>query len=599
MAIQKIKDFTWWLDLNEPTSIDDNAFSVLKNMSYNDKLQLQTRRWYRPIFDSVGSEPFTSFYNYRNDETNEMITVGFSWTTFYELDSSEERQSVRSNLVWEEYCGRYAGAKVRLDFAPYRWDLYMADGVNPYAKYSGGSYTQIGITSVGACTFDNTTNTVTSSDHWLVDGDRVIFGGTGTLPAEIQTNITYYVIFVSNNEFRISLCPDLVVFPFTDNGSGSLEVFESQQPKLRYLQYIADRMYGGWDTTTPQTLYYTWALPANADNIWGNAVIVWADEGWVISWLTELQQNVIVTKTNKIYAVNVVTPSVDAIDAQWWAYANRVITNVENGLFIYTDRWVDQLQARDGVSGSASIFSEPMSQKVRLFFDAVDQVNYKFACALYIPSMNKFFCSFDSNNDQIPDKTLVWDTRANAWSEFTYPNLYTYGQYETATQKKFLFAPSAWGQLFEMEAWFDDNGADIPVVAVTKNFDFGDPVQLKTFDFVDVSWYKQESWVIEVEVFVDGVSVGLWLVDDGDIDTSTINAGIGITTLGTDTIWSSSTDTDDRLQLYPFNVKIPFFTRGANIQIALRSEWVQWILSQMRVSVNTEPVELFNFWSIK
>jgi hypothetical protein len=599
MAIQRLKDFRWGLDLNEPTSIDDNAFSVLKNMFYNDKMQLQTRRGYRPIFDSVGSEPFTSFYNYRNDEKNEYVTVWFSWTTFYALDSNDEWQSVRSNLQGREYYPMFNNARVRLDFAPYKWILYIADGVNPYAKYDGTTYTQLWITLVSwTPSFDHTTDQITLSSHGLLDNNRIIFGWTGTLPAELSKNKIYYVIRINANIFKVTGTVSWTAIDFTDNGSGTIEVFKSTQPKIRYLQYLSERMYWAWDVTTPQTLYYTTALPANAENIWGNAVIVWWDEWGVISGIAEMQQIIAVFKTNKIHAVNVSAPSIDAVDAQWGAYANRVLNYVNNGLLMYTDRGVDQLQARTGVWWSASLISEPMSDKVRKLYDLVQKENYRYACALFIPSVNQFYVSFDTDNDTIPDTTLVWNTKARAWLQYTLPAMYTFGKYETDTERRFVFAPAAWGQMFEFEAGFDDNWAEIDVELATKEFDFGDPIQLKTFDFLDVSGYKQQWWDVEITIAIDGQESAIWVVTDANIDTMTINAGLGITALGTETIGSSSTDTDDTLQLYPFNVRIPFYTRWATLQVGMKSSWVQWILTQMRVSVNAEPIQVFSYWDI-
>jgi hypothetical protein len=57
--------------------------------------------------------------------------------------------------------------------------------------------------------------------------------------------------------------------------------------------------------------------------------------------------------------------------------------------------------------------------------------------------------------------------------------------------------------MFEFEAGFDDNGAEIVTELETKKFDFDDPVQLKTFDFIDISGYKQVNGNIEVVVKVD------------------------------------------------------------------------------------------------
>ena len=40
--------------------------------------------------------------------------------------------------------------------------------------------------------------------------------------------------------------------------------------------------------------------------------------------------------------------------------------------------------------------------------------------------------------------------------------------------------------MYEFEYGYDDAGVPIDAEIQTKNFDFNDPAQLKTFDFVDI-----------------------------------------------------------------------------------------------------------------
>lgn len=43
----------------------------------------------------------------------------------------------------------------------------------------------------------------------------------------------------------------------------------------------------------------------------------------------------------------------------------------------------------------------------------------------------------------------------------------------------------------------------------SKDFDFGDPAQIKTFDFMDFVGYKEEGGEIDISVLVDGEVVSL------------------------------------------------------------------------------------------
>ncbi len=71
------------------------------------------------------------------------------------------------------------------------------------------------------CTFNNTTNTITTTfTHALTVDDEINFYTiTGTLPAEIETGKTYYVSAVTATTFQISETKGGATFNFTDNGT--------------------------------------------------------------------------------------------------------------------------------------------------------------------------------------------------------------------------------------------------------------------------------------------------------------------------------------------------------------------------------------------
>tara|TARA_R100001530_G_C4320833_1_gene155733 strand:- start:2085 stop:2240 length:156 start_codon:yes stop_codon:yes gene_type:complete len=49
-------------------------------------------------------------------------------------------------------------------------------------------------------------------------------------------------------------------------------------PRVRYVSFLADRIYSAGDDGTPITMYVTDALPADATDINQNAIIVGGDE---------------------------------------------------------------------------------------------------------------------------------------------------------------------------------------------------------------------------------------------------------------------------------------------------------------------------------
>ena len=75
-------------------------------------------------------------------------------------------------------------------------------------------------------------------------------------------------------------------------------------------------MFGAGDDTTPSTLYYTGAAPANANTINTNVVIVGGDELGRINGLNELGNIILALKSGKIYSIDVTNQRADPIDAQ-------------------------------------------------------------------------------------------------------------------------------------------------------------------------------------------------------------------------------------------------------------------------------------------
>lgn len=362
---------------------------------------------------------------------------------------------------------------------------------------------------------------------------------------------------------------------------------------------IGDRLYGAGEDTNPSSVYYTNAAPANGDNINQNTVVVWGDEAGKINALNEYNQVIIVFKDQKSYTVNVWTPSVEAIDAQTGWYSDRVIHSVGNTLVYFNERGIDTLIKRDGVGDTSAIESKPISDNVRDIFEKVEEKQYNANCWRYIKKMNNYYVTVDTDNDNVPDTTLVYNSTVGSWTQYTLPSLYDYWYYIDADgQYQFLFSAASGGQMFEYEYGFDDDGTDIDVEIQSKNFDFGDPAQVKSFYFMDFVGYKQEWWDIDLSVLVDGEVVGQGMITDNSIDVDNIAGAIGINAIGVDSLGSTEWDENEKLLLYKFTVRVQFFARWENVAFNMQSTWVQWILEKARVNVEWENKEVFYYNNI-
>jgi hypothetical protein len=598
MVVKPFNDFTGGLNLTQSTQIEDNQLTIAKNVFYNNAKQLQTRRGYTTFWDQIGSAPITSYFFFQRDDTLERIAVCNSWTSAYEFDGTNWN-SIQSNLMEFETIPWTTSNRTRWDYAVYKNVIYMDDWVNPYASYDWTTYTQIGLGTATTCTFDNTTEYVNKTTHWLDTNDEVFFVETsGTLPAEITEYQVYYVTKIDNDNFTISTTIGGTALDFTDDWTGTLDFRKLSEPRVRYVQYLWDRIYWAGDDANPSSLYYTWAAPADWTDINANVVIVWGDEQGRINGLNEFSQLVVTFKDTKVYAVDVVSPSVDAIDSQTGWYSDRTIHNVGNSMAYFNERGIDTLIKRSGVDWSSAIESKPLSDNVRDLIEDIEEIQYNASAAKYIKKLNNYYFSFDTTNDNKPDTTLVYNSLTKWRSQYFLPALYDYGLYiNTDNEHQHLFASASGWQMYQFEYWFDDNGQPIEVEIQTKEFDFNDPAQVKTFNFIDVTGYKQEAWDIDIKVIVDWDVEAEGTVTDTNIDITSPSGILWVSAIGSDPIGSGWTDTEG-LPLYKFTVRVPMYSRGANIAINLSSTWVQRIVEKMRVDVNGEVVPVFNYSDI-
>lgn len=597
--IKNFDDFKWWLNLTQSTIIKDNELTIAKNVFYNNSKQLQTRRWYRKFGDAIGSAPATSIFFFRRDDNLERLLVAHSWTSFYKYDNSSAFSSVYANNIEYETRTGETSKRTRWDYAVYKNVIYMGDGVNPYSSYDWTTYTRIWITTVWTTTVDYTTDTITLTAHWMSNNDEVYITSSGTMPAGITQYQVYYVVWVTTNTFQISVDKWGTAVNFTSNGTGTITTSKLTEPRCRYISYLGDRLYWAWDDANPSSLYYTNAAPTDWTNLNQNTVVVWGDEAGKINWLSEYSQLVITFKDQKSYAVNVATPSVDAIDTQTGWYSDRLVHSVGNTLVYLNERWIDTLTKRSGVWDTSGIESKPISDNVRSIFDWVTERQYNANCWWYIKKMNNYYVTVDTNNDNIPDTTLVYNSLVGSWTQYIFPPIYDYGYYINSNNEyQFLFSHWSWGQLYEYEYGFDDDWVAIDVEIQSKDFDFGDPAQIKTFDFMDFVGYKEEGGEIDISVLVDGEVVSLWVVTDNNINVDDTSGAIGISPVWVDPLWVGIWDDVDTLLLYPFRVKVQFFARGEKVAFNMQSTGTQWILEKARCSVEWEPQTMFYYDNI-
>lgn len=363
------------------------------------------------------------------------------------------------------------------------------------------------------------------------------------------------------------------------------------QPKVRYLSYMNDALFGAGDDTNPNTLYYTDALPADASAIDTNLIVVGGDENGQINWLWELQTSVLAFKSNNVYAVNVTAQTSSPIDAQNGGYSDRSIHRVGDSLVYSTDAGVDTLKARSWVDGANALTSTPLSDNIKEIMDRIKEFNYNAQVAFYGKKGNNYYFTLDTNGDNIPDTTIVYSSKTKWRSTYSFPNIYDYGLYiDSAQQEHYVFASGT--QMYEFETWLTDDWIDIEYELETKAYDFGEPGLLKTFDGIDVVGYKSIWTVISVSALVEGEVVSGGVIDDSNID---IWMWV-MKTIGSSVLWSTpltwGEDTSD-IDLYQYRIRLPMYATGNDVAISMSSTGGTWTLNKARISVDKEPIDVF------
>lgn len=639
-----ITDFRWWLNLSTSSILADNQFQICKNMFYNQKGQLQTRYWIKKFGAKIGSDaPVNSYFFHQRDDNDETIMLVWSGEDLYRYDeTSDSYISIKSNL--EEFEKNWT-SRVRKDFAVYRNAVYITDGVNSYAMlewytpayitwWSGVDTTLSSRTSITQWGFKMKIDWVTRTISWIDfssvtsmndvasavqtairastsstetvvrDTDHFVISSADTTSTssisvmDVKTWGTYiWYMMCMTNSTKAVVTPKAISW----NGLNYKEF--GWQPKYRYINMNTDRLYGCGEDLNPNTLYYTDAAPADWSTIDKNAVVVWWDEMWRINWMTALWKVMLVMKSHKVYGVQVPNDlsdpwNIEAIDSQNGWYSDRAIQNVWNTLVYFSERWVNNLTQRYTSASASTIISDPLDINVSELTSKIIKPSLNSNCALCIERLGNYYFSFDADWDDIPDTTLVYNADCKAWTQYDYPMVYDYGEYLTADgEQKFILASGREDQLYEIETWFDDDWSSIEHKIKSKDYDFWQPWVYKTFEYIDIIWFKQRNTPIRLNIEVDGVASAWWIIEDDAI----IESGVRIT-LWTRPIWLDQLAWDNDgtswVDLYEYVVRLPLYISGWQINFQMISDWWQRTLDRVRIGVNGEPIDLFGYNNI-
>ena len=146
-----------------------------------------------------------------------LIAPNFLQASRYGLNLPNEAQKVFLNAITGmlfPYTGQTAPA-----------GFLMADGedylINNYPALAGVLRGNYGLGEGEEFTVTTSSNTITSTDHQLADGDMIFFTSSNTLPAGLVAGQMYFVIDVTVNTFKVSTSVGGTEVDITSTGSGT------------------------------------------------------------------------------------------------------------------------------------------------------------------------------------------------------------------------------------------------------------------------------------------------------------------------------------------------------------------------------------------
>lgn len=372
------------------------------------------------------------------------------------------------------------------------------------------------------------------------------------------------------------------------------------QPKVRYLQYLddGDRIAGGGEDDNPITLYYTDAAPADATTLDSNALVVGGDQLGKINGLKAVGQVFVIGKDRKKYAADVTNESSLPLDPDEGWFSHRSLQVVGRGILHQTRRGIENLQARNALAGASAMESLALSDDLQPLIEAIDEKYLNSSCSWYIEPYKNYYFSFDTSSDGLPDATIVRSALVEAWSQYSYPSIYDYGEYiDEAFVSHFLATRATSGQVLEIEYGFSDIGNPYLCDLKTKAFDFNDPRTWKNFNAVGITGLKSLGEDINVEVYVDGSLLYIGTITDAQIlNTDSPANSVGVYPVGTQALSGAATGTSD-IPLYKYQVLLggAQFASGMTLQVRMYSETMSfvWTLDQLQVFYDNNVFDMF------
>lgn len=318
------------------------------------------------------------------------------------------------------------------------------------------------------------------------------------------------------------------------------------------------------------------------------------DNAGIITGMLNLGPIVIVFKERKTYQLDIATPSFQVLDYSDGGVSDRSLSQVENSIYFLSERGQYTLAQRQALT--ESFRATPLTDDITALIKQLD--NLETTCGIYVADLKNVYLFGDTNNDLTNDACIVRNLGVNGYTTYDGMNVNEVVIYKDSEgQDHILAANSIVGQMKELEYGTNDNGNPIAYSMETKEFDFGEPQLMKTFETVEVQGFISEYGKLYVKAYIDDEFETTPAEVDGQdciVEGQELVYYLGGSALGTTPLGGGG-DEENKTTFYPFIVRFPVYNTGFKIKIRVYSEELdtQFMVTKATIYPQGQAMQIF------
>ena len=479
-----IKHYIQWLKGAQtsvsPFLVGDDDLCIQDNVVTSYKLgAILKRLGYKQVGGVLDAKPITGLHNFRQSKTVQKILATCNNATDTNLTLQWNDDGTWTDIALGGAWDGKEDSRVEMeDFIGYCFFVGYDSTDKKFLPVGSLTGTTYGFTNTSGSDAEFTaaiTDIITSAGHGLSDNDIVQFTTTGTLPAGLSLNVSYYIINSATNTFKVSLTLGGSAVDITNTGTGIHTWTQITMPQGKFIKRYRDRLYvanlydggaisyrvGYSDIPSGTTLGWTaYEAGTGLFNVDYSEPITGLGSNW---------DKLFIFTEYSAYKYDQVT-----LKKAWdvGCIEHRTIKNL--GPYMI---WAN----RDGVWQGSS--GRPMNIAGRIldFVKASIVLGNSMFAEVIDDEYHLYLGDVTVNGIAYSNCSVIYNMATQSWRTAEYHDNFTiFAKYNNSGDDR-LYMGATDGEVMEMTKYYDrtpvyaDDGNDISAHFETKQFDFGDP----------------------------------------------------------------------------------------------------------------------------